>query len=319
MQSGDYLARRMKLLDLHILMAVARAGSMNKAAVALNMSQPAVSRSIAELEHAVGVKLLDRNARGVEPNAYGRALLDGGTAVFDDLRQAVKNIEFLADPTAGEVRIGSISPVAASFVTAAIDRLSRRHPRITFHLVTTQTERLHRELSERNVDLLVAQRFGPLADEQLGFEKLYDDPYVVVAGAQNPWARRRRIKLAELMSEPWALPPPESALGSLIMEAFRASGLDYPRPTVHVFAAEGRISLLETGRFLSIFSKSRLTLPTERPHLKVLPVDAPFPSLPVGLLYLKNRTLSPATQLFFEHAREVAKLLTARRASNGRR
>ena len=309
MQSGDYLARRMKLLDLHILMAVAQAGSMNKAAVALNMSQPAISRSIAELEHAVGVRLLDRNARGVEPNAYGRALLDGGTAVFDDLRQALKNIEFLADPTAGEVRIGSNPPVAASFVTAVIDRLSRRYPRIAFHLVTTETERLHRELSERNVDLVAGQRSGPLADEQLGFEKLYDEPFVVVASAQNPWARRRRIKLAELMNELWALPPLESALGSLFMEAFRASGLNYPRATVCVFAHEARISLFETGRFLSIFSKSRLTLPTERPQLKVLPVEAPLPSRPVGLLYLKNRTLSPATQLFFHHAREVAKPL----------
>jgi DNA-binding transcriptional LysR family regulator len=299
----------MKLLDLHILMAVAQAGSMNKAAAALNMTQPTVSRSIAELEHTVGVRLLDRNARGVEPNAYGRALLDGGTAVFDDLRQAVKNIEFLADPTAGEVRIGSNAPVAASLVPAVIDRLSRRHPRITFHLVTTETERLYRELSERNVDLVVGQRFGPLADEQLGFERLYDEPLVVVASVQNPWARRRRIKLAELMNELWALPPPESALGSLFMEAFGASGLNYPRATVCVFAHEARISLLETGRFLSIFSKSRLTLPTERPQLKVLPVEAPLPSRPVGLLYLKNRTLSPATQLFFHHAREVAKPL----------
>jgi DNA-binding transcriptional LysR family regulator len=309
MQPGDYLARHMKLLDLHILMAVAQAGSMNKAAAALNMSQPAISRSIAELERAVGVRLLDRNARGVEPNAYGRALLDGGTAVFDDLRQAVKNIESLADPTAGEVRIGSNPPITASFVTAVIDRLSRRHPRMTFHVVTTRSERLHRELSERNVDLLVGQRIGPLADEQLGFEKLYDDPFVVVASAQNPWARRRSIKLAELMNELWALPPPESALASVIMEAFRASGLNYPRATVSVFAHEARISLLETGRFLSIFSKSRLTLPTERPQLKVLPVEAPLPSRPVGLLYLKNRTLSPATQLFFHHAREVAKPL----------
>jgi DNA-binding transcriptional LysR family regulator len=309
MQPGDYLARRMKLLDLHILMAVAQAGSMNKAAAALNMSQPAVSRSIAQLEHTVGVTLLDRNARGVEPNAYGRALLDGGTAVFDDLRQAVKNIEFLADPTAGEVRIGSNPPVAASLVPTVIDRLSRRHPRITFHLVTTETERLHRELSERNVDLVVGQRFGPLADEQLGFEKLYDEPLVVVASVQNPWARRRRIKLAELMNELWALPPPESALGSLFLEAFGVSGLNYPRATVCVFAHEARISLLETGRFLSIFSKSRLTLPTARPQLKVLPVEAPLPSRPVGLLYLKNRTLSPATQLFFHYAREVAKPL----------
>src|SRR5262245_56309119 len=83
----------------------------------------------------------------------------------------------------------------------------------------------------------------------------------------------------------------------------------HTRATVCVFADEARISLLETGRFLSIFSKSRLTLPAERPQLQVLRIEAPLLSRPVGLLYLKNRTLSPATQLFFEHAREVAKPL----------
>src|SRR5499433_4579977 len=114
MHPGNRIARRMKLQDLRILMAVAQAGSMNKAAVALNMSQPAVSRSIAELERAVGLGLFDRNARGVEPTAYGRALLDGGTAIFDDLRQAVKKIEFLADPTTGEVRIGCNAFLAAN-------------------------------------------------------------------------------------------------------------------------------------------------------------------------------------------------------------
>ena len=84
------------------------------------------------------MRLLDRNPQGVEPTEYGRALLDGGAAVFDDLRQAVKNIEFLADPTAGEVRIGSNALLATSFVSAVVDRLSRRYPRIVFHLVTAQ-------------------------------------------------------------------------------------------------------------------------------------------------------------------------------------
>jgi DNA-binding transcriptional LysR family regulator len=151
MQSSDRIARHIKLRDLHILMAVAQAGSMNKAAVVLNMTQPAVSRSIAELEGALGVSLLDRNAQGVSPTAYGRALLDGGTAVFDDLHQAVKNIEFLADPAAGEVRIGSGTTHAATFVSAIIERLSRHYPRIVFHLVTvTEADTLHAELSERN-------------------------------------------------------------------------------------------------------------------------------------------------------------------------
>src|SRR6266404_8646703 len=105
MQLSDRIGRRIRLQDVHILMAVVQAGSMAKAARHLNTSQPNISKSIADLEHALGVRLLDRHRQGVEPTEYGRALLDCGTAVFDDLRQGVKNIEFLANPAAGEVRI----------------------------------------------------------------------------------------------------------------------------------------------------------------------------------------------------------------------
>src|SRR5215813_12757466 len=121
MQLSDRIGRRMKLQDLHVLMTVMQAGSMRKAAQSLNISQPAVSRSIAELEDALGVCLVERHRRGIEATEYGRALLDCGVAVFDDLRQGVKNIEFLADPTTGEVRIGTTLPSAASFVAGIID------------------------------------------------------------------------------------------------------------------------------------------------------------------------------------------------------
>jgi DNA-binding transcriptional LysR family regulator len=308
MQLGDRIGRRLKLQDLHVLMTVVQAGSMGKAAQRLNTVQPAISRSIAELEHALGVRLLDRNRQGIEPTEYGRALLDCGVAVFDELRRGVKNIEFLADPTAGEVRIGSIVPLAGTFVSAVIDRLSRRYPRIVFHIVVAQTEGLHRELSERNVDLLIARRVGPIADEPLRFDALYDDSYVVVAGAQNPWVRRRRIELADLMNESWVLPPPQSALGSDFMKAFRAGGLDYPRTTVFTNPADLRISLLATGRFLTIFTTSVLRFPAKRPELKVLPVELPIARVQIGIVTLKSRTLSPVVQLFIDSAREVAKL-----------
>jgi DNA-binding transcriptional LysR family regulator len=309
MQLSDRIGRRMKLHDLHVLMTVLQAGSMGKAAQLLNTTQPNISRSIAQLEHAFRVRLLDRHRQGVEPTAYGRALLDCGVAVFDDLRQAVKNIEFLADPAAGEVRIGSIPPLAASFVAAVADRVSRRYPRMVLHIISTQTEALCPELNERNVDVLVTQRVGPLADEQLAFEKLYDDSYAVVAGAENPWVRRRKVELAELVNELWTLPPPTSALGAVFAEAFRACGLDYPHTAVFSIPADVRINLLATGRFLSIFSTSRLKFPAASPPFKVLPVDLALPPVPIGILTLKNRTLSPATLVFIEHARQVAKPL----------
>jgi len=106
MQLSDRIGRRIKLHDLHVLMATVQAGSMSRAAQLLNTTQPAVSRSIAELEHSIGVRLLDRSRQGVEPTQYGRALLDGGAAMFDDLRQAVKSIESL--PTRRSAKSGSV-------------------------------------------------------------------------------------------------------------------------------------------------------------------------------------------------------------------
>jgi DNA-binding transcriptional LysR family regulator len=194
------------------------------------------------LERTIGVRLLERNSHGIEPTASGRALLNGGVAAFDELHQAVKNIEFLADPTAGEVRIGCTPLLAAGFVSAVIDRLSRRYPRMVFHLMTGYVETLHGELSERNVDLLIARRFGPIAEERLGFEFLFDDSSVVAAGAQSPWARRRRIEFAELLKESWVLPPPGSEIASIAMEAFRANGVDYPRTTVVTDSPHARMS-----------------------------------------------------------------------------
>jgi DNA-binding transcriptional LysR family regulator len=306
MQLSDRTGRRMKLQDPRVFMTVIQLGSMGKAAQSLNTSQPAVSKAIADLERALGVRLFDRHRRGIEATEYGRALLDCGVAVFDELRQGVRNIEFLADPTTGEVRIGNtLTSSAAGFIAGIIDRLSRRHPRIVFHLVPGEPNTIRRELNERRVDL-VFTRGGGFKDEKFSFETLYDDPYVVLAGAQNPWARRRRIELAELVNEPWALLTPES-LGGAAMEAFRACGFDYPRATVVGNSPEVRLSLVAAGRFLTIAPSSLLRFPARRAGLKVLPVKLPMVFGPIGIVTLKNRTLSPIARLFIEHAREVAK------------
>src|SRR5215212_11219617 len=146
MRWNDRIGRRIKLSDLHILLAVAQCGSMAKAANELAVSHPVVSRAISELEHALGVRLLERTPHGVELTVYGRAMLSRSHAAFDELRQGVKDIEFLADPTTGEVRIGTTPPLAASFVSAIIDRLSQRHPRIVFHVTTDRGEAQRRNL-----------------------------------------------------------------------------------------------------------------------------------------------------------------------------
>ncbi len=285
MELIDRVSHRLKLRDLRLLDTVVRLRSMAKAANQLNISQPAVSKAIAELEQVFGVRLVARIRQGIEPTEYGRALLACGLTMFDDLRLGVKNIEFLADPTAGEVRIGCNPFLAAAFVSAVVDRVTRRFPRIAAHLVIPQAEILYQELSERKLDFLITRVYGPAIEHPFDFEFLFEDSFVVVASAENPWTRRRKIALAELINEPWTLAPSEMVS---------------PTPEV-------RLSLLATGRFLSIFPTSSLIFPTRRPELRVLPVELSMARVPNGIITLKNRALSPVAKLFIDHARDVAR------------
>src|ERR1700722_200858 len=132
MEWTDRIGRRIRLRDLQLLLTVAKTGSMGRAAVDLAVSQPVVSKAISELERALGFRLLDRTSRGVEPTRYGRAVGKWGLAAFDDLRQGVKELEFLADPTVGELKISCSEPLPPGFVMAIVDRLSWSPPNLTF-------------------------------------------------------------------------------------------------------------------------------------------------------------------------------------------
>lgn len=313
MQWADRIGRRVKLRDLHILLAVVQAESMGKAAADLAVSQPAVSKAIADLEYALGVRLLDRSRQGVEPTLYGRTLLKWGAAAFDDLRQGVKELEFLADPGAGELRIGCTEPLAAGFVATVVDLLLRRNPRAIFDVVPAdRSALLNRELRQRKVDLVVTPTQGLNLQGDAEVMPLFDDVHIVMAGAQSKWLRRRKIALADLMNEPWVLPPPDSLAGMSIAEAFRASGLEPPRARVASFSVPLLCHLLATGRYLTMFPVSMLRLGKHLP-LKSLPVKSPRDHRPIGIITLKNRTLGPLAQRFIDGAQDAAKSLASLR------
>jgi DNA-binding transcriptional LysR family regulator len=317
MNRWEHFERRLKLQDLHVLMAVAQAGTMGRAAQRLNTTQPAVSRTIAELEDAIGVRLLDRSSQGVEPTTYGRALLHCAAAVFDDLRQGVRNIEFLNDPTLGEIRIGGNEAMIAGLLSTVLGRLHRQYPGIAFNM--THLEPLpdqYRELRERKIDLV----FGPLAstsEDDIEMQVLCQDRIFVVTGLHSRWStRRRKINLAELADEPWGLPSSDTLVGSLVRDAVRARQVSLRA------AATGSphllLSLLPKGPFLVTIPESVLKFGTNLPPLKVLPVELPVPTWPLGVMTLKNRTISPVAQIFLDCAHEVLKPLQHRNnAANG--
>jgi DNA-binding transcriptional LysR family regulator len=305
------LSRCLTLRDLNVLTTVARCGSMGKAAAQLAISQPAISKAIADMERALGVRLLDRGAWGAETTIYARALLAHSAIAFDELRQAARQVEFLAHPTSGELRVGSTIAIATGFVSAVVDKLSRRYPKIIFRVSAGEASAIHRALEERQFDLVIVPMLDLSIAEHLHADILYNEPLVVVAGARSTWSRRRKVSLAELTDAVWALPPMESLYGSIVAEAFHAHGLEVPCATVLSSITPLRNSLLATGRFLSIVQASAVKYGSGG-AIKVLPIDLSTTRRPIGLITLKNRTLSPIAKLFIEAARDVAKSAVAR-------
>jgi DNA-binding transcriptional LysR family regulator len=306
------IGRRLKLRDLHVFDTVVRRGSMAKAAANLNVSQSAVSEIIANLEHALGVRLLDRGPQGVEPTMYGLALLKGGTAAFDDLKQSIKEIEFMADPTTGELRIGCTQSLATSILAPVIERFSLQYPRVALHVkeVVSPTLELP-ELRERRLDVVFDRLMRPLAknDDDLNAEVLFDDEMVIAAGPQSHWTRVDEIDLADLVNEPWILTPPETWIYKIIGEAFRGRRLAVPRACLMTFSVHLRTKLLATGPFISAFPKSFMALSADCLALKALPVDLPPRPWPIAVVTLKNRTLTPVAQRFTDQVRAFTRSL----------
>ena len=243
------IGRRLKLRDLHVFCTVVHRGSMAKAASHLGVSQPAVSEVVAELEHMLGVRLLDRRPHGIEPTIYGRALVKRSTIVFDELKQGINDIECLADPASGEVRIGCAEAFASAALPPIIQRFSQAHPRVFLHLKPLVTPTLDfPELRARSLDVVLARIVRPLAneDDDLKVETLFDDHSVVAAGLQTRWARRQKIDLAELADEPWVLAPSAGWNSRIVDEAFRARGLPMPKIYLTTYSIQLRATLLAT-------------------------------------------------------------------------
>src|SRR5262249_23489253 len=172
---------------------------------------------------------------------------------------------------------------------------------------TADAVTLLHELRERNVEVVIARMSGPVAQADMNAEALYYAPMVVVAAKTNPWTRRRKIKLAELVKERWTLLPQGSLTWSLFVEAFRAKGLEPPPATVTTRSLHLRTSLLATGRFLTVLPRYILNDSGKHPSLKVVPVELRDIQGSIAIITLKNRTLSPLARLFIEHTRVVAK------------
>jgi len=311
MDWADRIGRRIRLRDLHVLLAVAERGSMAKASAHLSISHPVVSKTISDLERTLGVQLFDRNSRGVELTTYGQALLKCGVTVFDEMRQGLKQIEFLTDPASGELRIGCPEITMAGLLPAIVERFSQLYPRIRLHVALANTGALQFQgLRERNVELLIGRMPQTFVEDDLTAEILFDEPFVAVAGVRSRWARRRQLRLDDIIGEPWVLPPFDTTPGLLILEIFRASKLQPPQTNIATLSVQLTVTLIASGQFVGLLPSSVAVFNAGRIGLKTLPIKLPALRFAAGIITVKGRTLSPLAELFIGCAREMARSMS---------
>jgi DNA-binding transcriptional LysR family regulator len=293
---------------MNAVSTVVDAGSMAKGARRLAMSQPSVSEAIANLEHILRVRLLDRGPKGIAPTMYADVLLRRSATVFDELKQSVRDIEFMCDPTVGEMTIGAPEIAIGTLLPPIIERYAAKYPGVTVRVDSVASYRAALPpLRSRQFDLIM-NWFQPSqidSDDDLKIELLFEDPLVVACGSHNPWARRRKINLAELVHEPWIMQAPNTWNYTQLSDAFKARGLAMPRASLVTHSLLLIVHFLTSGPYVTSYPR----FAAQRSGLKILPVDLELRLWPVIVTTLRHRTLSPVVERFIECAREVTKTI----------
>jgi len=301
----ERVGRRLTLRDLRILLAAVELGSVSKAAAQLRVSQPAISKTITQIERAVAAQLVKRSSRGIEPTEQGRALLARSRAALGELQAGIEAMRDVAHPKSGELRIAGNQVALSGIVPSVINRLHARYPGVVYNIVPTQTHGDHiRVLEEEKAELVIGRIALPLKADHLRVAELFKEDFLVVAGPNHRWGRRKKISLAELMNEPWAFPSLETVTGQYMVQIFRENGLTLPQ--VNVAAASLQLHqwlVLESG-FLAMFPGS---LARSAHGMRVLPVPLKQEPRSIGIMTLKYRTLSPLAQLFYDEAQAASR------------
>jgi molybdate transport repressor ModE-like protein len=292
-----------RLLDL---LAIARHGSYTHAASALGVSQPALSNSIAALEKALGVRVLDRTRSGATLTDFGRLLANHAEALQSALSRASGDVALKKDGMEGSLVIG-VSPVACvDIVPDAVALLKRTTPNVSVRIHELPDDQLLEQLQTGEIDLMISPT-GFIADlPDIEREVLLRDTFVIIMRPQNPLAKRKALSLRELRHAEWVMPNLHTTMWRQIEALFAAENEPWPATCVITNSVTALRSLVMRSDSVSISSTRLVKLECRAGYLKGVALrDAHF-SREICLRRRRNLDLSPLTQRFVEVLRRVA-------------
>lgn len=295
----------LKLSQLRHLVAVAEAGSLRQAARMLFLSQSSITKSIQQLEHSVGVELLQRTAQGVVPTTAGRALIARARAIDNELREARNDIDDLLGLGSGEIRVAASPTVATSLLPRAVVEFKKLRPKATLQLHEGVYPEVLQAVRKGELDFAVVLVADWVEDETVSFEILVKDRVVPAVRAGHP-LERKRATLDELLSADWVIYRRGHSGRDVFEQTFIAAGLEPPRSTIECSSFTCLRSLVERGDYVTLLPNQLLLDPTLRRSLSPIDMQSDMPSWNVAIVYRARQELPPLCHAFLEALRGEA-------------
>ncbi len=297
---------RLKTRHIVLLVHLYEQRSVLRAAKAANMTQPGASKLLTDLEDSLGVPLFTRHARGVEPTWYGEIMMRHARSALAEMDRAQDEIAALKSGLTGQVAIGAVVNPGMSLVPAAVSLLKRQHPRILVRIEIDDSPHLVGRLLKGELDIAVARVLGSHIADDLVFEALAGETHRVIAGAAHPLAGKRRLKLSDLVDQPWILPPAGSILRNRIDSMFIHRGLRLPRNLVETASIPVITSLLQSAPMVSALQEETVYPYCRSGLLTILPLTLGVEMEPFGLITRRNHQMSPSAGAMLQALHDAA-------------
>ncbi len=299
----NFLLSRLKLRQLRLLTAIADEGTVLKGSQALNIAQPAATKSIKELEDALGVQLFDRSSRGVTPTDFGQVMIKHAKLILTQLRHAGEELQSLEEGLSGRVHVGTLLAASTSLLPRALARLRERRPGIAVTVDEGTIDRLMPGLRTGDIDVVLGRLPEYREREGLRQEVLYLDTVSIMVREGHPLTQRRDLTLADLVDQAWVMPPPQTSLRRQVDHAFRHEGLEPPQDVIE------SVSIL-TNHALLMNTDMLATMPHQvgigQAGLTALPVILEGANSRIGATTHAHGELSAAARYFMAVVHEVA-------------
>ncbi|HJV71146.1 LysR family transcriptional regulator [Ideonella sp.] len=301
-----FIRARLKTRQLLLLVAMDEEGNIHRAAQVLNMSQPAASKLLKDLEDALGAQLFERLPRGVRPTWYGETMIRHARMALASLSQAHDEIEALKSGRFGQVSVGAITTPGMTLMPAAIALVKQEHPSLRVAVQIETSDVLMERLQQGKLDMMVGRLFETHDKTALRYQPLVEEPASAVARPGHPLLAMPKLCLRDLVSAGWIVPPAGSVLRHRFELMFREEGLEPPVNLIETAALLFTTRMLQQSDLLAVLAADVGRYYAEHGMAAVLPIQLPCKMDAYGLITRSDRLLSPAGRAMLEALRKAA-------------